>query len=70
MDVIRIFLSGRACSVCGCSPCRYRGSARYAAEIQQAVNAAYEKFRTLKDGKNADYIPALAKVDPDCSASR
>ena len=35
------------------------------AEIQQAVNAAYEKFRTLKDGKNADYIPALAKVDPD-----
>ena len=24
-----------------------------------------QKFRTLKDGKNADYIPALAKVDPD-----
>ena len=35
------------------------------AEIQQAVNAAYEKFKALKDGKNADYIPALAKVDPD-----
>ncbi len=23
------------------------------------------KFRTLKEGKNADYIPALAKVDPN-----
>jgi glutaminase len=33
-------------------------------EIQQAVDAAYAKFRTLKEGKNADYIPALAKVDP------
>jgi glutaminase A len=35
------------------------------ADIQQAVDAAYAKFRTLKEGKNADYIPALAKVDPD-----
>ncbi len=39
--------------------------AQSAAEIQKAVDAAYEKFRTLKEGKNADYIPALAKVDPD-----
>ena len=35
------------------------------AEIQQAVDAAYGKYRTLKEGKNADYIPALAKVDPN-----
>jgi glutaminase len=34
-------------------------------EIQQAVDGAYAKFRTLKEGKNADYIPALAKVDPN-----
>jgi glutaminase A len=40
-------------------------SAQSPADIQQAVDAAYEKFRTLKEGKNADYIPALAKVDPD-----
>ena len=39
--------------------------AQSAADIQKAVDAAYEKFRTLKDGKNADYIPALAKVNPD-----
>ena len=32
--------------------------------IDQAVKAAYAKYRTLKEGKNADYIPALAKVDP------
>jgi glutaminase len=35
------------------------------ADVQQAVDAAYAKFKTLKEGKNADYIPALAKVDPE-----
>jgi glutaminase len=32
--------------------------------IATAVDAAWEKYRTLDEGKNADYIPALAKVDP------
>ena len=32
--------------------------------FQAAVDAAWEKYRTLDEGKNADYIPALAKVDP------
>ena len=32
---------------------------------QAAVNAAFNKYKTLKEGKNADYIPALAKVDPN-----
>jgi glutaminase len=32
-------------------------------EIEAALNAAYEKYQTLQEGKNADYIPALAKVD-------
>jgi glutaminase len=32
---------------------------------QGAVDAAYTKYKTLKEGKNADYIPALAKVDPN-----
>ena len=35
------------------------------ADAQKAVDAAYAQFRTLKEGKNADYIPALAKVDPN-----
>jgi glutaminase len=34
-------------------------------QVQQAVDAAHAKFKTLKEGKNADYIPALAKVDPN-----
>ena len=37
--------------------------AQGAADAQKAVDAAYAKYRTLKEGKNADYIPALAKVD-------
>jgi hypothetical protein len=35
------------------------------ADFQKAVDTGYEKFRSLKEGKNADHIPALAKVDPD-----
>ena len=34
-------------------------------EIQSAVNAAYAKYKNLQEGKNADYIPALASVDPN-----
>jgi glutaminase len=41
-------------------------SARQAAsDPQAAVNAAFAKYKTLQEGKNADYIPALAKVSPD-----
>jgi glutaminase len=36
-----------------------------APNIQAAVDAAHAKFKTLTEGKNADYIPALAKVDPN-----
>jgi glutaminase len=31
---------------------------------QTVVNAAFTKYKDLKEGKNADYIPALAKVNP------
>jgi glutaminase len=33
------------------------------------VDAAYAKYKTLQEGKNADYIPALAKVDPNLFGS-
>jgi glutaminase len=36
-----------------------------AQEIQASINAAYNKYKNLQEGKNADYIPALAKVDPN-----
>ena len=35
------------------------------AAVQAAVDAAFAKYRGLREGKNADYIPALAKVDPN-----
>ena len=38
-------------------------SAQTPAEIQAALDGAYAKYKDLKEGKNADYIPALAKVD-------
>src|SRR6476659_10020106 len=33
------------------------------AAINAALNDAYNKYKNLKEGANADYIPALAKVD-------
>ena len=33
--------------------------------IDDALKAAHDKYLTLQEGKNADYIPALAKVDPN-----
>ncbi len=34
-------------------------------DIQGVINATYEKYKSLREGKNADYIPVLAKVDPN-----
>lgn len=39
--------------------------AQSGADVQKAIDAAYAKYRGLQEGKNADYIPALAKVDPN-----
>jgi glutaminase len=35
------------------------------ADIDAALKAAFNKYQNLKEGANADYIPALAKVDPN-----
>jgi glutaminase len=32
--------------------------------ITAALNDAFNKYKNIEEGKNADYIPALAKVDP------
>ena len=39
-------------------------SAMEPAKIQAALQAAYDKYKNLEEGANADYIPVLAKVDP------
>jgi glutaminase len=36
-----------------------------AADLQKVVNEAYEKFKDVKEGAPADYIPELAKVPAD-----
>ncbi|HTI37102.1 MAG TPA: glutaminase A [Vicinamibacterales bacterium] len=41
------------------------GLSAQSATPQTAIDAAYSKYKGLQDGKNADYIPALAKVDPN-----
>jgi glutaminase len=33
-------------------------------QVQTVVNEAYEKYKSNTEGKNADYIPVLAQVDP------
>jgi glutaminase len=33
-------------------------------QVQAIVNEAYQKFKNNTEGKNADYIPELAKVNP------
>ena len=34
-------------------------------EINTALKNAYDKYKDLQEGANADYIPALAEVDPN-----
>ena len=34
-------------------------------KISAALDEAYSKYKDLQEGANADYIPALAKVDPN-----
>jgi glutaminase len=34
-------------------------------DIKAALNSAYSNYKGLREGKNADYIPALAKVNPE-----
>ena len=36
-----------------------------AAQLQQVVDKAYAKYKDLREGKNADYIPILATVPSD-----
>jgi glutaminase len=40
-------------------------SVQAATDIEAVLKAAYDKYKGLEEGANADYIPALAKVDPN-----
>lgn len=44
------------------APALAQSSAAAPANVDAAVKAAHDKFKGLNEGKNADYIPALAQV--------
>jgi glutaminase len=53
------------CSMLGvCAEASAQAAQMTDAQINAAMDAAYAKYKDLKEGANADYIPALAKVDP------
>ncbi len=41
------------------------GELKFLSSPDQTLKDVYEKYKSLKSGKNADYIPELAKVNPD-----
>jgi glutaminase len=51
--------------LCLLAPVLHAGNELAKADINAALDAAYTKYKTLQEGANADYIPALAKVDSD-----
>jgi glutaminase len=40
------------------------GRSNNGAQLDKAMKTAFDRYKGLKEGANADYIPALAKVDP------
>ncbi|MCK7517448.1 MAG: hypothetical protein MZV64_06870 [Ignavibacteriales bacterium] len=47
------------------SPVYVYGQDLSKANIEKVLNDAYNKFKDVKEGANADYIKELATVDPN-----
>lgn len=62
-NAFRMIAFGAALLVCG--PALARGVAMDDATVKAALDSVYAKVKDAKGGKNADYIPALAKVNPN-----
>ncbi len=62
MSVLALGAAATAVSLPEVALAQTRGSALSAGAIQGALNAAYDAYKGLNEGKNADYIPALAQV--------
>jgi glutaminase len=60
LAALRCSLIGLAALLPGTAP---PASAQTPKQIQAALDAAYVSYKDIKEGANADYIPALAKVD-------
>ena len=55
----------RTLLVAGLFVCSSVAPLQAATNIDAVLKAAYEKYKDLDEGANADYIPALAEVDPN-----
>ena len=55
----------RALLIAGLFICSSVAPLQAATDIDAVLKAAYDKYKGLEEGANADYIPALAKVDPN-----
>ena len=62
LAALRCSVIGLASLLSGIAP---PASAQTPKQIQAALDAAYVSYKDIKEGANADYIPALAKVDPN-----
>jgi glutaminase len=62
LAALRCSLIGLASLLSGIAPL---ASAQTPKQIQAALDAVYVRYEDIKEGANADYIPALAKVDPN-----
>jgi glutaminase len=62
-------LAGLRCSLIGVasllSGIASPAQAQTPKQIQAELDAAYARYKDIQEGANADYIPALAKVDPN-----
>lgn len=64
---LRVLLVLQCALLIGCAK-SYATEPQDGAAIEKSVQAAYEKHKADKSGKNADYIPELAKVPSDLFA--
>jgi glutaminase len=61
--ILYAWLAAFSLVMAGCATADARDTSVFnAQELQRVVNEAYAKFKDLKDGKNADYIPILATI--------
>jgi len=59
--IVPLLTAALACA----TPLWIAPTAPMAADVQRSLDAAHERYASLDEGANADYIPALAEVDPD-----
>lgn len=62
---MRLILSSLLCVICISGNLSAQNSLLTKENIEAAVNEAYNKYKDVKEGANADYIKELANVDPN-----